>query len=109
MTPKTISPEELNANFNNVQSGAWSLIDVRDVSDYRAAHIPMAALMPSGHTEKIARRMNSDNVVVLYCKAGIRSGREAQNLSNLGRDNVYSLKGGIDSWTASGYPIESWL
>lgn len=107
MTPKTISPKELNDNFNKVESGDWSLIDVRDVSDYRSAHIPMAAVMPSTHPEKIARQTNPDNVVVLYCKAGIRSGRAAQNLSDLGRKNVYTLKGGIDSWTASGYPVES--
>ena len=109
MTPKMISPEELNDNFDNVRSGDWSLVDVRDAFDYRAAHIPMAVLMPSGYTENMIGQVNPDNVVVLYCKTGIRSGREAQHLSNLGRKNVYSLKGGIDNWTASGYPVESWF
>ena len=109
MTPKLISPEALNDNFDNVKSGAWSLIDVRDVLEYRKSHIPMAALMPSGHTEKMSRQIELNDVVVLYCKAGVRSGKEVQNLSNMGHNNVYSLKGGIDNWTASGYPVESWL
>lgn len=73
MTPKMISPEELNDNFDNVRSGDWSLVDVRDAFDYRAAHIPMAALMPSGYTENMIGQVNPDNVVVLYCKTGIRS------------------------------------
>lgn len=68
MTPKMISPEELNDNFDNVRSGDWSLVDVRDAFDYRAAHIPMAALMPSGYTENMIGQVNPDNVVVLYCK-----------------------------------------
>ena len=106
MLSKTISPKELHNNLDNVKLGIWSLIDVRSVSEYRAGHIPMAALMPFGHTTKTAQQINPDAMTVLYCRTGNRSGEEAQELSGMGFNNVYSLDGGLTNWISSGFPVE---
>lgn len=79
MLSKTISPKELHNNLDNVKLGTWSLIDVRSVSEYRAGHIPMAALMPFGHTTKTAQQINPDAMTVLYCRTGNRSGERLRS------------------------------
>lgn len=103
MTLKLISPAELNEHFANVQSGYWDLRDVRSNYAYISGHIPLAKTMPL-HP---ASDLNPDAITILYCKSGKRSGAEARELSELGFDNVYSLEGGLNRWTAAGFPVTS--
>lgn len=107
MNFKTISPVELNNHLPKVQSGEWNLIDVRSTEEYTSGHIPAAVLMTAGNTDQVVKSIQPDEVTILYCKTGKRSGAEARELSEIGFDRVYSLEGGINNWSSLGFPVTS--
>jgi rhodanese-related sulfurtransferase len=43
--------------------------------------------------------------IVLYCRSGPMSVTAAQQLFKLGYRNLYVLKGGMQAWSAAGYPL----
>jgi rhodanese-related sulfurtransferase len=42
----------------------------------------------------------------VYCKAGVRSGKAADIMKELGFRQVYTLEGGIDEWEDEELPVE---
>ena len=79
------------------------LLDVRNDDEVLggiiagAVHIPLNAL-PSEYS-----KLNPDATIVCYCHSGIRSGKAASFLSNLGYEKLYNLRGGILAWAREGY------
>lgn len=49
---------------------------------------------------------NSGKRIILMCASGARSGAAAQQLVNLGYENVANLRGGISGWIAANGPLE---
>jgi molybdopterin/thiamine biosynthesis adenylyltransferase len=43
--------------------------------------------------------------VILYCRSGNRSGKAAQEMSELGYENVANVEGGILEWQEQGLPV----
>ena len=85
------------------------LIDVREVDEYAAGHLPGAVHMSrgllefklSGSPEFAARDLN----IVLYCKTSGRAALAAVQLQAMGYLKVSSIAGGFDAWVAAGKPI----
>ena len=85
------------------------LIDVREVDEYAAGHLPGAVHMSrgllefklSGSPELAARELN----IVLYCKTSGRAALAAVQLQAMGYLKVSSIAGGFDAWVAAGKPI----
>ena len=76
------------------------LIDVRTMPEYKMDHINPCRnidLKQKDFVDKV-KYLDKDTVYVLYCKTGKRSVKAASKLESLGFKNVFSLKGGIDSW-----------
>lgn len=84
------------------------LIDVREVDEYTAGHLPGAVHMSRGllefkmsaSPELAARDLN----IVLYCKTGGRAALAAVQLQAMGYLKVSSIAGGVDAWVAAGKP-----
>ncbi|WP_444998300.1 rhodanese-like domain-containing protein [Aliikangiella sp. IMCC44359] len=92
------------------------LIDVREPSEYANGFITNAINIPRGLIEfsifdhpqikpKLKPNDISSTPIYLYCKSGGRSALAAQSLQSLGFKNVYSLKGGIQSWESAALVI----
>ncbi|MEM2334449.1 MAG: rhodanese-like domain-containing protein [Candidatus Caldarchaeum sp.] len=117
--------EELDRFVNNIPVGKWYLIDVKDfkealdrgekifILDVRekaewdagriqgAVHVRLTEL-----TDNLAKLpANKKEMIVVYCKVGLRGMIATAVLRILGYENVYNLKGGLDAWTAAGYPV----
>ena len=43
--------------------------------------------------------------IAVYCGAGIRSGKAAAMLQELGFEKIYDLTGGFNQWDAENYPV----
>jgi len=93
-----------------VQQGeSFHLIDVREESEYAAAHIKGAKLLGKGVIERDIEKLfpDTDTELVLYCGGGYRSALAADNLQKMGYTNVISMDGGFRHWKLNNLPTES--
>jgi molybdopterin/thiamine biosynthesis adenylyltransferase/rhodanese-related sulfurtransferase len=85
------------------------LIDVREVEEFAAGHLPGAKHVPKSYLETRieAAVPDHDAQVVLYCQSGNRSAWAARTLiEDLGYTDVASMTGGITLWKDRGYEVE---
>ncbi|MGI6607439.1 MAG: rhodanese-like domain-containing protein [Erysipelotrichaceae bacterium] len=79
-------------------SGAC-LLDVRNLQEYQEGHIPESKNIPVQQIDKVASVVNNkDTPLYVYCHSGIRSGRAASALKNMGYTSVVNI-GGIISYS----------
>jgi rhodanese-related sulfurtransferase len=85
----------------------FTLVDVREESEYAADHLPGAVHLGKGVIERDveARVPDPNAALVLYCGGGFRSALAADNLQKMGYKNVLSMDGGIREWREKGYPL----
>lgn len=104
-TPR-ITVEELDALMKKNQA---VVIDVRNVEDYADSHIPGALQIPLSFVEGEIPWFPRDKKLVTYCScpAEETSGLAVLMLQRGGLTNSAALVGGIDTWRARGYPIET--
>lgn len=75
-----------------------TLVDVRSEQEYSEGHISGSINIPVYDLEKVAkRRLNEENIIIVYCSAGVRSKRAIQILKKLGYKNLYNIEGGIEN------------
>ena len=83
------------------------LIDVREDSEWQAAHATRAEHLGKGIIERDVEEKIPDKAteVILYCGGGFRSALAADVLQQMGYTNVYSMAGGWKVWKDSGAPV----
>ena len=86
---------------------SFTLVDVREESEYARDRIPGAVHLGKGVLERDAEQKlpELDAEIVLYCGGGFRSALAADNLQKMGYTNVVSMDGGIRDWRNRGYPL----
>lgn len=86
----------------------FHLVDVREESEWNAAHLPNAIHLGKGVIERDIEQSIPDrkSEIVLYCGGGFRSALAAENLQQMGYQNVSSMNGGFSAWTEAGYATE---
>jgi rhodanese-related sulfurtransferase len=87
----------------------FTLVDVREESEWARGHLPRAVHLSKGVIERdVEERFPDKNAaLVLYCGGGYRSALAADNLQKMGYRNVSSMDGGWRGWTEAGYPTET--
>lgn len=87
----------------------FTLVDVREESEWAAGHLPGAIHIGKGILERDAetRLPDLDAPVVLYCGGGFRSVLAADALGAMGYTRVASMDGGYRGWTEAGLPVET--
>ena len=90
-----------------LKRGGVALVDTREPNEYMEAHIDGAELVRpidvAGRIEEVVP--DHSQRVILYCAAGNRSARAADQLRELGYENAASVRGGIKAWEADGLPV----
>jgi rhodanese-related sulfurtransferase len=86
---------------------AGQLVDVREESEWNAAHAAGAIHLSKGVIERDVEKAfpDKDTKLVLYCGGGYRSALATDNLQKMGYRNVLSLDGGWRAIEASGLPL----
>lgn len=86
---------------------AFTLVDVREESEFAKDHLPGAVHLGKGVIERDVEQKVPDTgtPLVLYCGGGFRSALAADNLQKMGYTNVLSMDGGIRDWRNKGYPL----
>jgi phage shock protein E len=87
--PGQISPKEALAHLKN---GAL-VIDVRSPGEFNSGHLPVAINIPLDEIETALPKRTKDKnqVLLLHCQSGIRSGMAKSKLKGLGYTNAFNL------------------
>ena len=93
-----ISVQELQEKIEKNED--FILLDVRTQEEFNEGYIPGVILIPFNEIDDRHEELNAlmDGEIVVYCKAGVRSKKGAQKLTELGYNNVKELGAGIDGW-----------
>lgn len=84
--------ESLLSTLDNV-----SLVDVRTSEEYSEGHIKNSQLLPLDTlTDNAEKKLKKDNLIILYCRSGNRSGQAQNYLEKLGYTSLNA--GGINSY-----------
>jgi len=97
------------AEVNELIDEGVAVVDVREVDEFAAGHIPGAKHVPRSYLESRIETAVPDRAtqVILYCASGNRSAYAARTLRDeLGYEHVRSMTGGITLWKDRGYEVE---
>ncbi len=99
-----ISPAEA---ASEIDAGGVVLVDTREPHEYDEAHIDGGRLVPPGILRDEIASVVPDRSqrVLLYCRSGNRSGKAAEEMAELGYENVANIGGGILAWQEQGLPV----
>ncbi len=93
------------AEASGLRDGGAFVLDVREPAEWAAGHIPEATLIPLGELSARLADVPKDRPVVVVCRSGNRSAQGRDILLGAGYPAVTSMAGGMNDWTAAGYPI----
>lgn len=79
------------------QGKELNLIDVREVDEVQAGHIPDVMHIPLGLLEFRLHELNKNESYIIVCRSGARSGRATQLLEDNGFD-ASNMAGGMLAW-----------
>jgi len=90
----------------HAQDATMHLIDARTPAEFTAGHIQGATNVDDEATDVRTQLsgLSKDDSYIVYCRTGRRSGDLTATMHALGFKHVYDLQGGLDAWTAAGYP-----
>lgn len=77
------------------------LVDVRTHHERNLGYIPNSIHIPLDEIPNIDKNLFNKDMVILYCKSGVRSAHAAMILQEKGLKNVFNLAGGIVEWNNS--------
>lgn len=77
----------------------FTLVDVREPSEYEIAKIPGAKLIPLADVAVRANELDTADDIVVHCRSGVRSAKAIQVLKQLGFKKLTNVKGGILAWS----------
>ena len=74
------------------------VIDVREVEEYEAGHIPGIPLIPMGDIVDYLEQFDRGKEYIFVCRSGRRSLEVAKFFKNNGFDKVHNYLGGMLQW-----------
>jgi hydroxyacylglutathione hydrolase len=78
------------------------IVDVREPGEYAHGHVPGAVSVPQADLANRVDDLPRDRPLITVCQSGYRALRSAQFLTQIGFQDVTTLKGGTDAWVKEG-------
>ena len=94
--------------YKTWSSGSALFLDLRSNSAFARTHIPGAISIPAEELESRYLNIPNNRTIIIYgdYPLEVSSAQAALFLITHGFPNTTSLRGGIEGWIQSGYPIE---
>jgi rhodanese-related sulfurtransferase len=83
-----------------------AVIDVRELHEYTAGHVPGAALIPVNSVYARREELPKDQDLIFVCAVGQRSALAAEMAAAAGLTRLFNLEGGTEAWIKSGQAVE---
>jgi rhodanese-related sulfurtransferase len=100
------TPEIAVDRLAREQSGAATVVDVREPGEYVTGHVPGTTFIPMGQLASRLGELDKARPVYVVCASGNRSAAMTDLLRTAGFD-AYSVTGGTSAWVRSGRPVET--
>lgn len=99
------TPLQATQMINRGKSTA--VIDVRSADEFAAGHLRDAKNMPLADLANRIKELDKNKVktVILVCQSGARADKAARQLKSAGFEDIYTLEGGVNAWSAAGLPL----
>ena len=81
------------------------ILDVRAPEEFLTGHLPNARNIPLSDLDRRVGELPAGKPVLVCCASGGTSGRATTLLRRGGRDDVFSLSGGLQAWRQAGLPV----
>lgn len=95
---KSMSAQEVKSYIESQPRDSYTIVDVRQPSEYEAGHIPDAVLIPVSNLDARIDELDKEKTAVVYCAVGGRSRVAAQMLAGKGFEKVINVAGGYKAW-----------
>ncbi|CAM2980957.1 rhodanese-like domain-containing protein [Vibrio mytili] len=92
--PNALASERADKGWKLIEQGAM-IVDVRTPQEFSAGHLDNAVNFPLSELDKHVQSIEKDQMIVLYCRSGNRSGQAYQYLQSQGFTNLHNA-GGLD-------------
>ena len=85
------------------------VVDIRDGNAYANGHITDARNIPDAELAADPEKLpvKGDKKALLVCDTGGKSAERTAGLRKAGKENVFSLKGGLSAWQQENLPLIS--
>jgi rhodanese-related sulfurtransferase len=85
------------------------IIDVRTKEEFASAHLAHAKNIDYNKPDfdSLVHHLDTSATYLVYCTHGIRGFMAVEKMRKAGCRKSFNLEGGIKSWTANKYPVES--
>lgn len=100
-TYTTVPVQDLRA----AQEKGEYVLDVRTDAEYQEGHVPGAVLLPLADLGTRMTEVPKNRPVYVICRSGSRSAQASAQLVKAGYTQVINVDGGMNAWTAAGYPV----
>ena len=92
-----ISMKDFYEKYANNSSEKLTILDVREIHEYAAGHIPSAENFPLSTLGSDFTKLDKDQKYYVICQAGGRSAKAYDFLDAQGF-NVINIEGGMNNW-----------
>ena len=92
-----ISMKDFYEKYTNDSSKKLTILDVREIHEYAAGHIPSAENFPLSTLGSDFSKLDKDQKYYVICQAGGRSAKAYDFLDAQGFD-VINIEGGMNNW-----------
>ena len=92
-----ISMKDFYEKYTNNSSEKLTILDVREIHEYAAGHIPSAENFPLSTLGSDFTKLDKDQKYYVICQAGGRSAKAYDFLDAQGFD-VINIEGGMNNW-----------
>lgn len=101
---KALTPAALTQLINRDNA---LLIDVSSIQDYEKGHVPGARHVAMSQFDPESKDLAKARTlpVAIYCRTGQTAGEAAKRLKKAGFTDVYTLDGGLRTWTEAQLPL----
>ena len=83
---------------NKLENEEITLLDVREVSEYKGGHIEGAVNAPLSSLDANQLPYPKDEPIYVICRSGNRSAQAASQLQDAGYTEIYDVSGGMMAW-----------
>jgi hydroxyacylglutathione hydrolase len=92
---------------DRIQHDGLVVLDVRDVSEWEAGHIPGSRNVPVNRLDRRLNDIPKHDTLVVHCQTGPRAALAASLLRARGFSDVQLFASGFAEWRAAALPVET--